>query len=51
MTTRSLGKAGTWYAEDKGQLSRQLEDYLREVGPKINDSSLPIPGARIVIAP
>lgn len=54
MATRpagKAGKAGSWYEVDPAKLKRQLYDYIAKVPDRVNDSTLPIPGARIVIAP
>ncbi|KAG6000578.1 hypothetical protein E4U21_005334 [Claviceps maximensis] len=51
MTTRQAGKAGSWYVASPDELSVELQHYLSEVPNTIDGSSLPIMGARIVIAP
>ncbi|KAG5928826.1 hypothetical protein E4U42_007939 [Claviceps africana] len=51
MAVRQAGKAGSWYVASPGELAVELEDYLSEVPDTINGSSLPIKGARVVIAP
>ncbi|KAL2210591.1 DUF52 domain-containing protein [Sarocladium strictum] len=50
-TTRPAAKAGSWYVDRPTALGRELDKYLAAVPDTINGSSLPIPGARIVIAP
>lgn len=49
--TRRAAKAGSWYTANPDILSKQLEKWLDDVPNKINGSSLPIPGARVIIAP
>ncbi|RYP24426.1 hypothetical protein DL767_008596 [Monosporascus sp. MG133] len=49
--TREASHAYSWYDGDPTSLSRQLESFLEEVPDTINNSNLPIPGARVVIAP
>lgn len=49
--TRPAEKAGQWYVRDPVVLGRELDAYLARVPDAIHESSLPIPGARIVIAP
>ncbi|KAK2601663.1 hypothetical protein QQS21_004814 [Conoideocrella luteorostrata] len=51
MGTRNAGKAGSWYVASPDELDRELDDYLSEVPDTVDGSSLPIKGARIVIAP
>ncbi|KAM0546990.1 hypothetical protein ACHAPJ_010533 [Fusarium lateritium] len=51
MATRPAQKAGTWYEEDPRVLRQQLEGYLAAVPGSIDGVSVPISGARIVIAP
>ena len=51
MGTRETGKAGSWYVASPEALSAELDGYLSEVPDTIDGSSLPIPGARIIIAP
>ncbi|KAH7156188.1 MEMO1 family [Dactylonectria macrodidyma] len=63
MTTRPAGKAGPWvdrrnkeevngwYIEDSEDLQQQLSGFLAAVPDSLDGVSLPIPGARIVIAP
>ncbi|POR32258.1 Protein MEMO1 [Tolypocladium paradoxum] len=51
MATRPAGKAGLWYPENPKTLEELLNGYLALVPETINHSSLPIPGARVIIAP
>jgi AmmeMemoRadiSam system protein B len=52
MATRPAGKAGSWYKADARRLSAQLEGYLAGVdAAAVGCDELPIPGARIIIAP
>ncbi|KAG6013476.1 hypothetical protein E4U43_007278 [Claviceps pusilla] len=51
MATRQAGKAGSWYVASPDELGIELQDYLSDVPDTIDGSSLPIKGARIVIAP
>ncbi|WAO84120.1 Hypothetical protein NCS54_00132600 [Fusarium falciforme] len=49
--TRPAQKAGSWYEGDPRILRQQLESYLAAVPASVDGASVPIPGARIVIAP
>ncbi|RTE69706.1 hypothetical protein BHE90_015908 [Fusarium euwallaceae] len=49
--TRPAKKAGTWYLKDADALRGELEGYLAAVPDSIDGAPLPIPGARVVIAP
>ncbi len=51
MGTREASHAGSWYEDDPEELSAQLDEFLGRVPATLDDSSLPIPGARVVIAP
>lgn len=51
MATRQAGKAGSWYVASPDELGIELQEYLSDVPDTIDGSSLPIKGARIVIAP
>ncbi|KAK4124240.1 UPF0103-domain-containing protein [Parathielavia appendiculata] len=51
MGTREASHAGSWYEGDPEELSSQLDEFLDRVPATLDDSSLPIPGARVVIAP
>ncbi|KAK5992866.1 Protein MEMO1 [Cladobotryum mycophilum] len=53
---RPAGKAGDpdgggWYNDDADGLNEELDDFLSKVPSTIDGYSLPIPGARIIIAP
>ncbi|KAI2638531.1 MEMO1 family [Xylaria nigripes] len=49
--TREADKAGSWYEANPEALSRQLDGFLNDVPSSINNETLPIPGARVIIAP
>ncbi|KAL7927187.1 MEMO1 family [Trichoderma austrokoningii] len=49
--TRPAGKAGGWYTDIVVDLADQISGFFAKVPETIDDSSLPIPGARIIIAP
>lgn len=49
--TRRAEKAGSWYEDDLDKLVPQLNGFFAKVPQTVDDSSLPIPGARIIIAP
>ncbi|KAK7429194.1 hypothetical protein QQZ08_004204 [Neonectria magnoliae] len=51
METRPAGKAGTWYKKDPAELELQLKGYLDTVPSSVDGIPVPIPGARIIIAP
>lgn len=51
MATRPATKAGSWYVRDPQELEEQLDEYLGDVPANIDGSALPVPGARIIIAP
>lgn len=51
LNTRPPGKQGSWYLRDPEKLQEQLEGFLAQVPDQIDESELPIPGARIIIAP
>jgi predicted class III extradiol MEMO1 family dioxygenase len=52
-STRPLKKAGEWYEGDPSVLSDELDEWLGQVQDvKIaSDGVLPIPQARVIIAP
>ncbi|KAH6681037.1 MEMO1 family [Plectosphaerella plurivora] len=50
-SVRRPGKQGSWYLEDPAALKQQLHYFLDKVPAKIDDTDLPIPGARIIIGP
>ncbi|KAI2628036.1 UPF0103-domain-containing protein [Hypomontagnella submonticulosa] len=49
--TREASHADSWYDGDPDTLSNQLDSFLSDVPNSIDDNGLPIPGARVVIAP
>ncbi|KAI1762323.1 UPF0103-domain-containing protein [Hypoxylon sp. FL1150] len=49
--SREATHAFSWYDGDPDTLSGQLDGFLKDVPDTIDGSSLPIPGARVVIAP
>ncbi|KAI1496087.1 MEMO1 family [Biscogniauxia marginata] len=49
--TREASHAYTWYDGDPDTLSKQLDGFLGDVPSSINDNSLPITGAKVIIAP
>ncbi|KAK4162304.1 MEMO1 family [Cladorrhinum sp. PSN259] len=51
MATRDASHAGSWYDDDDQQLSSQLDEFLSGVPDTLNDNNLPVPGARVIIAP
>ncbi|KAK4038834.1 protein MEMO1 [Parachaetomium inaequale] len=51
MGTREASHAGTWYEEDAEELSSQLDHFLGRVPVTLDDTQLPIQGARVIIAP
>lgn len=52
MPSREASHAGSWYADDRQYLTRQLDHWLAQVPNEIEGiGSLPVPGARFVIAP
>ncbi|KAK1753443.1 MEMO1 family [Echria macrotheca] len=51
MGTREASHAGSWYEDDPVELSKQLDDFLGRVPEALDDNGLPIPGARVIIAP
>ncbi|KAI1001323.1 hypothetical protein K3495_g6876 [Podosphaera aphanis] len=51
MTIRCASHAGSWYTQDPNLLSRQIDIWLSHVPTTINNSSLPISNARVIIAP
>jgi predicted class III extradiol MEMO1 family dioxygenase len=48
---REAGKAGSWYTNNVEDLTEQIDDFFAKVPETLDDSSIPIPGARIIIAP
>ena len=51
MGTREASHAGSWYEDDAGELSSQLDNFLGQVPATLDEHSLPVPGARVIIAP
>ncbi|CAG8951028.1 hypothetical protein HYFRA_00006425 [Hymenoscyphus fraxineus] len=51
MTTRTASHAGSWYKSGRSQLANELQQYLDAVPATIEDQPVPVPGARIIIAP
>lgn len=51
MSTRAASHAGSWYEEDPRTLSKQLDGWLSKVPNDVKGDELPIPGARVIIAP
>ncbi|KAF5021389.1 hypothetical protein F66182_6578 [Fusarium sp. NRRL 66182] len=51
-TIRPATKAGTgWYEARQALLLKELQSYLAAVPESLNEVALPIPGARVIIAP
>ncbi|KAL4936416.1 hypothetical protein BDV06DRAFT_205109 [Aspergillus oleicola] len=52
MPSRAASHSGSWYSNDPRALTRQLDQWLAQVPDTIEGlGSLPVPGARIIIAP
>jgi len=51
MGTREASHAGSWYEGDAGELSSELDEFLGRVPAALDGNSLPIQGARVIIAP
>lgn len=52
MSTRKAYHAGSWYSDDQAELTSQLDSWMKAVPDHIDGlGALPIPGARIIIAP
>jgi hypothetical protein len=51
MTSRIASHAGSWYTEDPKALSAELDRFLGRVPSTIEDHPVPVPGARVIIAP
>lgn len=51
MDVRPATKAGSWYTDDPDELREELEEYLDRVPDAVDGKSLPIPNARVIIAP
>ncbi|KAF5629271.1 hypothetical protein F52700_7589 [Fusarium sp. NRRL 52700] len=50
-TIRPAEKAGSWYKKDPANLRLELQNYLAAVPESLDGVALPIPGARVIIAP
>jgi predicted class III extradiol MEMO1 family dioxygenase len=51
MTSRIASHAGSWYTEDPKALSAELDRFLERVPNTIEAHPIPVPGARVIIAP
>ncbi|KAK4187811.1 protein MEMO1 [Podospora australis] len=51
MGTRDASHAGSWYDDDDQVLSKELDEFLSRVPNTLNNSDLPVSGARVIIAP
>ncbi|PTB65980.1 UPF0103-domain-containing protein [Trichoderma citrinoviride] len=51
MGTRPASKAGSWYKDEPDELMQDLDRHLAKVPETVDGSPLPIPGARVIIAP
>lgn len=52
MPSRHASHAGSWYSDSGRTLTRQLDGWLGQVPDTVdNVGSLPVPGARVIIAP
>ncbi|PGH11847.1 AmmeMemoRadiSam system protein B [Helicocarpus griseus UAMH5409] len=52
MPSREATHAGSWYSDHEPTLTRQLDQWLAQVPNELPGiGSLPVPGARIIIAP
>lgn len=49
--TREASHAGSWYEGRADVLSRQLDEFLDKVPTTVDGKELPIPKARVIIAP
>lgn len=49
--SRPASHADSWYEGNPRELSSELDDNLADVPATLHDSPLPIPGARVIIAP
>lgn len=50
-TTRPAEKAGSWYKDKPARLRDELQSYFTAVPESLDGVVLPIPGARVIIAP
>jgi len=48
---REASHADSWYEGDPSSLDADLDGFLASVPDSLNGSQLPIPGARVIIAP
>lgn len=48
---REASHAGSWYVGSPDRLSTQLDDHLDQVPGTVDGVDVPIPGARVIIAP
>lgn len=48
---RPASHAGTWYKENGTVLSTELDGNLQNVPESIDDTTLPVANARMIIAP
>lgn len=52
MPSREATHAGSWYSDRPESLTRQLDHWLAQVPDEVQGlGSLPVAGARIIIAP
>lgn len=51
MATRPASKAGSWYLGDPRRLRARLDEYLALVRQQDPSLPVPVPGARVIIAP
>lgn len=52
MASRQASHAGSWYSDNSRTLTGQLDGWLAQVPDTLdNVGSLPVSGARIIIAP
>ncbi|KAK3690309.1 MEMO1 family [Podospora appendiculata] len=51
MRTRQASHAGSWYEASPTWLSSDLDKWLAQVPDRLDGDSLPVPGARVIIAP
>lgn len=52
MPSREASHAGSWYSDNQRVLTRQLDQWLGQVPGELEKiGSLPVPGARVIIAP
>lgn len=52
MSSREASHAGSWYSDSQRSLTRQLDQWLGQIPDQVEGvRSLPVPGARVIIAP